>query len=125
MCTSYVLTALFLLGLDSVYLSLNRTFLESSIRRIQNAPLQINYVGLVLCYLIIITGVYYFIILPNRSYLEAFLLGVFVYGVYETTNYATLTKWKPELVVIDTLWGGVLFSLTAFLVKTTVKRFKL
>ena len=125
MCTSYVLTALFLLGLDSVYLSLNRAFLESSIRRIQHAPLQINYVGLVLCYLIIITGVYYFIILPNRSYLEAFLLGVFVYGVYETTNYATLTKWKPELVVIDTLWGGVLFSLTAFLVKTTVKRFKL
>ena len=125
MCTSYVLTALFLLGLDSVYLSLNRVFLESSIRRIQNAPLQINYVGLVLCYLILVTGLYYFIILPNRSYLEAFLLGVFVYGVYETTNYATLTKWKPELVVIDTLWGGVLFSLTAFLVKTTVKGFKL
>ena len=125
MCISYPLTALFLLGLDSVYLSLNRVFLESSIRRIQNAPLKINYVGLILCYLILVTGLYYFIILPNRSYLEAFLLGVFVYGVYETTNYATLTKWKPELVVIDTLWGGVLFASTTFLVKTTMKSFKL
>lgn len=125
MCVAYALTAFFLLGLDGLYLALNQNYLESSISRIQNAPVKINWVGLVLCYLILITGVYYFIVRPNKSYLDAFLLGVFVYGMYETTNYATLIKWKPEMVVMDTLWGGILFALTAFFVKLTIKKMDL
>ena len=125
MCIPYVLTTFFLLGLDGLYLALNQNYLESSISRIQNAPLQINWVGLILCYWILISGVYYFIVRPNKSYLDAFLMGVFVMGVYETTNYATLTKWKPEMVVMDTLWGGILFALTAFFVKLSIKKLDL
>ena len=43
------------------------------------------------------------------------LLGLLVYGVYDTTNYAIFNKWDFKTVVMDTLWGGVLFSLTTFL----------
>jgi len=46
---------------------------------------------------------------------DAFLLGVFVYGVYETTSLALLRKWRPTTVLIDTLWGGILFALTTYL----------
>jgi uncharacterized membrane protein len=42
------------------------------------------------------------------------MLGIIIYGVYETTTYATLQKWKLETVVKDTLWGGILFYLTTF-----------
>lgn len=125
MCVPYFLTAVFLIGLDSIYLSLNRDLVDSTISKVQNAPLKINYLGLVLCYFILITGLYYFIIRQNKSYLDAFLLGVFVSGIYEMTNYATFQKWKQELVVIDTIWGGILFMLTAFLVKFTVKKMNL
>ena len=37
-------------------------------------------------------------------------------AVYETTNYATLNKWAPDIVIMDIIWGGVLLSLTTFLV---------
>ena len=32
------------------------------------------------------------------------------------TNYALLDKWNIKTGVIDTLWGGVLFALTTFLI---------
>ena len=35
------------------------------------------------------------------------------YAVYETTNYATFTKWPIYMLVADTLWGGLLFAITA------------
>jgi len=125
MCVPYFLTTVFLLALDGIYITLNQNFFESNISRIQHAPLKVNYLGLILCYFALITGLYYFIIRLNRSPLDAFLLGVFVYGVYETTNYATFQKWKQELVIMDTIWGGVLFALTTFLVKFAVRKLRL
>ena len=45
----------------------------------------------------------------------ACLLGLFVYGFYELTNLAIFNKWTYKSVIIDTLWGGILFTLTAFI----------
>ena len=106
------LTAFILLVLDSAYLSLNKTFLETQMKKVQGEPMKIKTGSLIACYLIIIFGLYYFIILPKRSVWTAFLLGLFVYGVYETTNYAVFNRWPLELVIMDTLWGGILFALT-------------
>lgn len=110
------LTAVILLILDSVYLTLNKKFLESQLKSIQGNTIQLKIDGLIACYIIIIFGLYYFIIKQKRSLLDAFLLGIFVYGVYETTNYATFNRWNREMVVMDTLWGGILFAATTFLV---------
>ena len=35
--------------------------------------------------------------------------------VYETTNKAIFNKWTWSTVLIDGLWGGILFGLTTFL----------
>jgi uncharacterized membrane protein len=43
------------------------------------------------------------------------LLGLIIYGVYDLTNYATLAKWPPNLVVVDMLWGMVVYGLTSLL----------
>ena len=37
-------------------------------------------------------------------------------GVYETTNYALFSNWSIVSVIIDTLWGGLLFASTTFIV---------
>jgi uncharacterized membrane protein len=62
---------------------------------------------------------YYFILTKSKDsknkVLDAFLLGICIYGVYETTNYATLKKWPIRMLVVDTLWGGVLFALTTII----------
>ena len=46
---------------------------------------------------------------------DAFLLGIFVYGVYEGTSYSILKNWTIYTILIDTLWGGTLFALTTYL----------
>jgi uncharacterized membrane protein len=50
------------------------------------------------------------IVALQPSVFEAFMLGIGVYGVYEFTNYATITNWTREMVLVDTLWGGVVFA---------------
>lgn len=116
-----ILTAVVLVALDTVYLSINRTFLETQIQSVQKVPVQLNPVSLIFCYLLLVFGLYYFVVLPKRGILEAFLLGIFVYGVYELTNFSTFKAWKLEMVFLDTLWGGILFGTTYFLVDNLTK----
>jgi len=82
---------------------------------VQGEPLKVDYSSAFLCYLLLVFGLYHFIIVPQRSLYDAFLLGFVIYGVYETTTKALLKKWNWLTVIIDTLWGGILFTLTAYL----------
>ena len=59
----------------------------------------------------------YFIIIQKKTPIEAFLLGIFVYGVYETTNWSLFSNWKFQTVIMDTIWGGILFFLTTLIVQ--------
>jgi len=70
-----------------------------------------------LCYIFLVIGLNYFILEKKKSIWDAFLLGLVIYGVYETTNYAIFDKWQTMMVVIDTLWGGILFALTTGIIK--------
>ena len=70
---------------------------------------------------LITVGINYFIIKPNRSIQDAFLLGLVIYIVYETTNYALINMWDLNNALIDSIWGGALFGLTAFITITINK----
>ena len=37
------------------------------------------------------------------------------------TNYAIFKKWNMTAVIMDTLWGGILFSLTRYLTTQITK----
>jgi len=100
--------------LDSVFLYLIAPYFTRQIQSVQGSPLTVDFYSAILCYTLIIFGLYYFIILPKRSILDAFLLGFVVYGVYETTSKALLTKWMWKTVAIDTVWGGILFALATY-----------
>lgn len=45
---------------------------------------------------------------PVAALVGGILLGLFAYGTYEFTNYATLRDWSMQQVAVDTIWGGVL-----------------
>jgi uncharacterized membrane protein len=47
---------------------------------------------------------------------EAFLYGVLVYAVYDFTNLAVLSDYPLSFALLDTLWGGILFTLAYSLI---------
>lgn len=112
-----LVSALGLVAIDFVYLSLIKDYFTRQIVSVQGSPMVINMFGVVVTYVFLIFGLNYFIIRPGRSAQDAFLLGLVVYAVYEFTNLALLSKWKLMTAVMDTLWGGILFYLTTMLVQ--------
>lgn len=111
-----LISAIILISIDFVYLNVMKGYFAEQIKKVQGTPVKVNYLGTAICYIFLITGLNYFIIKPNRSINEAFLLGLVIYGVYETTNYALFSNWSLFSVFIDTLWGGLLFASTTFIV---------
>jgi uncharacterized membrane protein len=111
-----VLPAIILLSLDFMYLTVNRNAFENQVIEIQRVALKIKILPAIFCYIFLIFGLYYFILKNNRPVFDAFLFGIVIYGVYETTNCALLKKWKTSLAIMDTLWGGVLMALTTAIV---------
>ena len=113
-----VISAITFLVLDFLYLNFIKDYFSNQIKLIQGSPIQMNYLATFLCYIFLIFGINYFIIGPNRSIQDAFLLGIVIYGVFETTSKALFAKWSWITVIIDTLWGGILFALTTYIVKS-------
>ena len=111
-----LVSAILLVAIDFMYLRVIKGHFSWQIQQVQGSPMKINYLGAAICYILLIFGINYFIIKPHKSVSDAFLLGIIIYGVYETTNYALLKNWSILTVLIDTLWGGVLFASTTYLV---------
>jgi len=112
----FLVSAILFVALDFFYLNLIKGIFTKQIQSIQGEPVKVNLLGVVLCYIFLIIGINYFIIGPNKSVSDAFLLGLVIYGVYETTNYALFKNWSTKILIIDTLWGGILFAITTFIV---------
>jgi len=101
-----------MLLLDSVYLTTMGGQYGEQIAKVQRTVMTIKPSGVIACYLFLIFGLYYFILRENRPIVDAFFLGIVIYGVYDATTYAVLKQWSPYLAITDTLWGGVLLSVT-------------
>ena len=112
----YIVSAVILLVLDFIYISSIKTAFETQIVEIQRVFMKIKIWPAIFCYLFLIFGLNYFILRSHRSIFEAFLFGLVIYGVYDMTNLATFKKWKWNLAIMDTLWGGVLMALTTAIV---------
>ena len=116
-----LVSALGLVAIDFAYLGMIKGYYARQIAAVQGSPMVVNLFGAVVTYVFLIFGLNYFIIGPGRSAQDAFLLGLVVYGVYDFTSLALLSKWQLTTAVIDTLWGGTLFYLTTKLVQKVVR----
>jgi uncharacterized membrane protein len=111
-----LVSAIVLVSIDFIYLNIIKDFFGKQIQSVQGSKLEVNFLGAAICYILLIVGINYFIIKPRKSVSEAFLLGIIIYGVYETTSYALFKNWSILTVIIDTLWGGALFASTTYIV---------
>jgi uncharacterized membrane protein len=117
-----VVIAVLMLAIDFLYLSSIGGFFNKQIKQVQGSDLKMNYLGGIICYPLLILGLYYFIIKNRKNYktkgkmiLDAMILGWVIYGVYESTNYAILKNWNWQTVLVDGVWGGILFGITTYL----------
>lgn len=117
-----VVILIILLCLDSLYLFVFKNVLLQNIQKVQkDKKVTLNYVAAFIVYIILAFGLYYFIIRQKKSIKDAFLFGICVYGIYEFTNLAIFKDWQLNVVLIDTLWGGILASATTYLARLIYK----
>ena len=111
----YIVPVITILILDAIYLTSTKSIMETQIKNIQGSTLNLKILYAILCYITIVLGLYYFIWREHKPVKDAFLLGIFSYGIFEFTNMAIFKDWTPFVVVLDILWGGVLFGLTTLI----------
>ena len=102
---SLLLAAVLIFVLDLPWLYINQKWSGEMIRSIQGSPIKLRVFPALITYALLA----YLVHIP-KSLSEAFLLGAATYGVYDTTNYATLTNYSPTFAVADTLWGGTVMT---------------
>ena len=112
----YLLTAIIFVVLDGLYLNLIKDYFNKQIKAIQGSDIKVNIIAVGITYVFLIFGINYFIIQKNRSVKDAALLGLVIYAVYEFTNLSLFKNWSYLTAFIDTLWGGILFALTTYIV---------
>jgi len=122
MIKNIIYIAIIMLVIDSIYLTLIKGFFNKQIKTIQGSDIKLNYLGAAICYPIMIFGLYYFIIKNKKNYKnnyqivrDAVIFGWIIYGVYESTNLAVFKKWDLKTVLVDGIWGGILFGLTTYI----------
>lgn len=111
----YMLLAL--LVLDGIWLTSNMTMHRTLFAKLQGSPLTIRWIPAVLVYMIILAAVWFFAVRDTKTVEDAAirggLLGLSMYGVYDLTNYATLSKYPLTFAVSDMAWGTFLCASVA------------
>lgn len=118
----FLISAILFVTIDYLYLSSINNYFTKQIVDVQGSGIKFDYLAALFCYIFLIIGLNYFIIRPRRSVQDAFLFGLIIYAVFETTNKTLFSKWSWVTVIMDSLWGGVLFALTTWIIDR-VRRF--
>ena len=91
-------SSIVLLLLDSIYLTLFSKHFSDQVNDVQKSPLEFRLIPAILCYIALIFGLNYFVLNTNKSneqkILDAVLLGLVIYAVYEMTTYTILKDWN-------------------------------
>jgi uncharacterized membrane protein len=102
--------------LDFIFLSLISNRISIIISKIQGSKMKVNMFYATIVYVFICTQLY-FIYVNHVSLQNAFMIGASTYGIYEFTNMTLLKDWDYKMAILDTLWGGILYSLSIFIIR--------
>lgn len=99
-----------MLTLDSVYLSnIGGPMFDKMVKKIQKDDMKLNVYGAIGAYILMILAIYKFIIKERKPPMDAFILGLCIYGVFDFTNYAIFKNYNMFIGGLDMLWGGILY----------------
>ncbi len=124
MFKTLAITAVAMLVLDLVVLSLLSKMWRKTIEKVQNIPFKVKPLYAAGAYVLMIFGLYYFVLgsgfesIPtNQLVTRAFIFGIVVYGIFDFTNLAIFTNYNLKTALIDILWGGILMASVTWIVK--------
>ena len=117
---TFVLTAVVIFVVDLLWLSTGGPFALKVAENIQGSRVTLNpyYASIVYVFLA-------YLLQKTHSYTEAFLFGVCIYGVYDFTTLAIFRKYDIRFALADTLWGGMLFVFSRYLLVQLSRVFKI
>ena len=119
-----LISAILMLVIDLFYLkNIGTPIFGKLVKNIQGTDLKLNLLGAGFSYLFLIIAINYFIIIPEKSIVSAFVLGLCIYGVFDATNLAIFEKYSIKASIVDTIWGAILFSITTFITYKLLKIF--
>ena len=91
---------------------------------VQRGEMKVNMYAAAAAYLFMVLGLYLFVTKPllqqksstplAAAFLQGFPFGAILYGVYNATNLSVLSRWDVSLALLDTLWGGFVYSAAAY-----------
>jgi uncharacterized membrane protein len=106
----YIIPAFSMLFIDGVYLSnIGGPMFDKMVKKIQKDDMKINIYGAIGAYILMILAIYKFIVMERKPPMDAFILGLCIYGVFDFTNYAIFKNYSMMIGLLDMLWGGVLY----------------
>jgi len=118
----YFITGFVFILLDAIWLGfLANSFYINQLRpllNLKNGAIQANMTAVILVYLVLISGLVFFVqpLAQGHIYL-AITIGAFyglvTYGTYDFTNMAVLKDWNWLVVWVDVAWGMVLCAVSS------------
>jgi uncharacterized membrane protein len=119
-----VITLLTMLTLDVLYITSNRVMYADQVYRIQKTAMKVDLVSAVLTY-VCVSIAFFYIVVPlisahpkpsyTRTAMNGCLVGFCIYAIYNLTNASTFAAYSMKTVLVDTLWGTLLFGSSAML----------
>lgn len=121
MLITILFTGVFFLILDFFWLNVlaNGFYLKymADYLHIVDGKIQYNFSGAILVYLVLLSGIFIFVLPRCTGFYQALaygaLYGLVTYGTYDFTNQAVIKNWPYILTVIDITWGMFICSITS------------
>ena len=116
--------ALFII-LDLIWFSIAGSFFKGEVgsiaRLAPDGSWSVRYLPAALVYVLMTAGLLFFVLPQSPTVGTAFffgaLFGFIAYGIYDLTNFATLSAWTVKFVAVDIIWGTALCGVVAASVK--------
>ena len=90
--------------------------------------IRLNMISIIITYLIMVISYIIFVLrneseLINNKIIISFIFGVTLFGVYGFTLNGILKKYSLKVALLETIWGGILFTLTYIIYSKLVNIF--
>lgn len=121
-----ILFALVYLAMDVAWISaMSPPFYKPRIEQIQQGkPMRVKLLPALGAYMLLLVALFAVCIPLSKHYDGRFepwmifgLVGLCIYGIYNTTNAAILSDYSTSFMLVDTLWGVVSFSMAGLMYK--------
>jgi uncharacterized membrane protein len=111
--------------IDSIWIYINSKMYLDVVKNIQNKIPKINIIGVFIAYIFVLFSLY-FVAIPladgltkNNLLYTAIMsggcVGLSIYGIYNFTCFSLFENYPANVAILDTLWGGFLYTLIIYI----------